>query len=140
MHHTARPPADASPSPFQDDDPGRDQADPRGQMAALERAAKQLGISPPTRTRSRAGIPLGALSRSTRDGYRPAARAHVERYLLRAVFGTPVPTLCRALGMSRSAVYESIAHGERLVRENARRLGLKPPRRPRDDDGGEGDD
>lgn len=136
MHRTARPPADASPSPLRDDDPGRDPADPRGQLAALERAAELLGVSPPTRMRKVGGIPLGVQSRATRDGYRPAARAHVERYLLRAVLGVSVPVLRQTYGVSRSMIYQSIQTGERLVRENARRLGLKPPRRRGGEDDG----
>jgi hypothetical protein len=96
--------------------------------------ARELGHSPPTRIRVLRGVSIGVQSRSLRDGYRPAARVHVERYFLVTLLGVSVSELARAERMSRSAAYSSVQQGKRLVIASAIRLGLKPPPRPRDDD------
>lgn len=67
---------------------------------------------------------LGARSHAREDGFLPAARSHVERYLLRAVFGLKVDQIARSTGHHRSTIYRSIRIGRELTVRNARALGL----------------
>jgi hypothetical protein len=72
------------------------------------------------------GVCLGARSVSRRHGFRPDARLHVERFFTRTVLGVPVKTLCERDRLGKSAVYSSVLIGGRLVRKNARLLGVTP--------------
>jgi hypothetical protein len=86
------------------------------------------------------GVCLGTATHSRRHGYRPDARLHVERFFTKTVLGVPVATLCARDRLGKSAVYSSIGVGGRLVRTNARLLGVTPgllgfaPREALDDD------
>lgn len=92
--------------------PNRPPPEPNGPIVqAIDAAVDRLGIDP------------GKRSRSRRDGFRPNARAHVRRYLLREVCGLPIRFLMHEAGLVRSSVYSSLRQGERLCRENAVALG-----------------
>jgi hypothetical protein len=72
------------------------------------------------------GVSPGARSRARGHGYRPEARRHVERYLLRAVAGVRAVDMARAEGYSARNIFRSIELGGLIARENALRLGLSP--------------
>lgn len=72
------------------------------------------------------GVCLGTRTHSRRDGYRPDARLHVERFFAKTILGVSVRDLCARDRLCRSTVNSSIAVGGRLVRRNARLLGVTP--------------
>lgn len=75
--------------------------------ASLAALAAQLGQPPPSRTRSR------------RHGHRPKAQTHVERWIMVVALDARPAQLARALGISRSTLYESLAAGREIARLNA---------------------
>lgn len=102
----------------------------------VERAVMVLGVCLGTRARVHRGKPLGTVSMSRRDGYRPDAMRHVRRYLAVKVLGHAVAAIARAEGLTTSSVYDSVRIGRALCRANARTLRF----RAFDDEGIRGDD
>ncbi len=69
------------------------------------------------------GVNLGKQSKARKHGFRPQARRHVERFLLRTVVGVRAEDMARAEGYSRANIFRSIQIGRELARSNAGRLG-----------------
>ena len=72
------------------------------------------------------GVYLDSPTHSKRHGYRPDARLHVERYFLRTILGMRVVDIAKQDNLAKSTIYSSIAVGRRLVRANAKALGITP--------------
>lgn len=70
------------------------------------------------------GVCLGTRSKARRHRYRPQARRHVERFLMRAALGVSARAMAESEGYSRSNIFHSIRVGRELARANADALGL----------------
>jgi transcriptional regulator of acetoin/glycerol metabolism len=66
----------------------------------------------------RLGRPLPTRSLSRRHGHRPKAPDHVRRLVLVACHGVRPTHLARALGISRSTLYESLGAARQIAAAN----------------------
>lgn len=95
-----------------------------GPKELVAEAVERLGKPLATRTnrtflRSKGRFP-GRPSTSTRDGYRPAAKTHVERFLSHKLLGLSIADLAARDDIQRQSVKKSIRIGRELAERNAK--------------------